>query len=331
MQVHFLIPDPGAFQSGGNRYNAALIAALRQRQVHVSHSPFNPEIYYASPDTIYVLDSLYFESIAQPDALPPQCLALVHHLNSMYPGGPGYYERHEAPVLERMAGYIATSHFTREYLAERGLEEQQIVVIEPVVDRPTEIPDREVARVRGLIVANCIPRKGVLPFLQALADARPQPYFDLNVIGSLQHDETYARSCQALIRETPVLAQCVRLMGEQDDATLHGYYDKSNIFLSPSEFETFGMAIQEAIVYGLPALVHSGGNSEHHVRPGVNGEVFTSHQQMARTFAGMVDDLESLRQLHLSIQSFEDPYLDDWLVAADLLTEFVDRLSTQAS
>lgn len=323
MQLHFLIPDPTAFQSGGNRYNDALITALKKKGVHVSHSPFDTNIYYGSPDTTYVLDSIYFEQISKPEEeLPPNCIGLIHHLNSMFPGEPGHFERHEESVLQHCNAHLATSAFTKQYLINRGCPPEQITTIEPAI-APRDVEVRAVSKVRALVVANCIPRKGILPFLNALAQSQIQPYFALNIIGSLTHDPDYAEQCKRLILDHQVLQQCVHLLGEQDDETLDKHYHASNLFLSTALFETFGMAIQEALTYKIPVLVHSGGNSSNHVLEEMNGYTFETHEAMAQTFSNLVRDTDPLRQLHVSLQNHVPEYLNSWDDAADVLIDFL--------
>ncbi|MDX1409336.1 MAG: glycosyltransferase, partial [Saprospiraceae bacterium] len=120
--------------------------------------------------------------------------------------------------------------------------------------------------------------------------------------------------------------RCVRLLGEQDDDTLLRYYRESNLFLSPSVFETFGMAIQEALMFGMPALVHAGGNSANHIREGLNGHVVHSHREMARLLSRLIDAPGELAQLHQNMRTVPSNYLDSWQAAADLLCRFVETI-----
>ncbi|MCS7279562.1 MAG: glycosyltransferase [Thermodesulfobacteriaceae bacterium] len=72
-------------------------------------------------------------------------------------------------------------------------------------------------------------------------------------------------------RKVPHIYFTGYLQGEE----LSQAYASSDIFLFPSETETYGLVVLEAMASGLPVIVSSQGASHEHVRDGVNG--FIAH------------------------------------------------------
>lgn len=62
--------------------------------------------------------------------------------------------------------------------------------------------------------------------------------------------------------------------GYQDHQALHSYYNQSEIVLSTSRFETFGISIAEAMSYGKPVIVNDSVGVKDFVQHGVNGYIF---------------------------------------------------------
>src|SRR5690606_16794341 len=161
-RCHFIIPDPEAFPSGGNVYNACLMDRLRESGLAVSWHPFQPGTLPEEKSTRYVLDSIDFTGIDRPsEQIPGNCIALIHHLDSLFPFSDAHFESHERSVLDRFAGYLTTSPFTRDYLVGRGYDPERITVIDPapLLPRADRTPS---PKVRALILGSCTPRKGQL-------------------------------------------------------------------------------------------------------------------------------------------------------------------------
>jgi glycosyltransferase involved in cell wall biosynthesis len=289
-QCHFIIPDPNAFPSGGNVYNKHLISALARKGIHISHSEFQPHVFLASTHTQYVFDSIYFNAVTNPSIqIPDNCIGLIHHLESLYPLSDAIFEKTEREILSGFSALLVTSNFTLEYLVQRGFDADSICVIEPapMMETVERVPGE---KVRALMLGSCIPRKGQLAFLEALATSTVPPYFKLTVAGSLTVDPTYARKCQELVLATPTLASCVRFIGAQDSNAIRQLYERSNLFISGAAMETFGMAIQDAVVTGMPVLACIGGYAAEHVTQGANGFQCADIGQLVQEFSRCVTD-----------------------------------------
>ena len=320
---HFIIPEPSSFPSGGNIFNQHLLEALRFEGIHISHSAFRPDVLLGSPDTLYFLDSIFFSQVTDPERqVPPHCIGLIHHLDSLYPYSDHIFEQHEQPVLRHLVGFLVTSPFTRQYLINRGYDPSRIHVIEPapsmqrVVERPS-------GKVHALMLGSCIPRKGQLEFLTALAEHGPQPYYTLTIAGDLTANLQYAEQCKSVVLNSPTLTKCVRFTGAQQAESITALYARSDLFLSAAWMETYGMAIQDAVMSGLPVIVHEGGYAAEHVKHTENGFRCSDHQAMVRAFARCVEDPELFQQLSARAQGYQHPY-HTWETAARL---FIDAFA----
>lgn len=322
-RLHFIIPDPAGFVSGGNVYNRQLIAALIHAGAHVSHLPLNLLLAPASPQTSYLLDSLFFSQITDPTAqIPPGSLALVHHLDSLYPFSKQNFLERDKPLLQHFAGFIATSAFTAGFLEGHGFDPARICTIEPapaLAIRRTCVAGHTV---QALMLGSCIPRKGVLPFLQALAPVQIASGYTLTIAGSLTADPAYAAACVDLIGHHPGLRSHVRLMGEVDQTTIATLYAESNCFVSASYMETFGMAIQDAVMCGLPVLALEGGFAAWHITEGINGQHCETMQDLVAEFQRCANDRGYFQSLQACALEYEPPY-HTWDEAAAKLLEWL--------
>ncbi|GAB4404224.1 MAG: hypothetical protein OHK0039_04300 [Bacteroidia bacterium] len=260
----FVVPPPDAFPSGGNLYNAHLLAALASLGHPVTVRRWEDGVAAAG---IGWYDSLYLPHLlAQPPAADVPSLLVVHHLPSMELHGAAqaaYVQTQEAPVLGRMAGFLATSTFTRDYLHRWGYGQRPVLVVPPALIRQPAAARSAGGPPQVLMVANLIPRKGILALLKTLADwPGPLPSFVLMIVGSDALDPAYARACRALVDASAPLRARVRFTGALAPAAVHAHYAAATVFVSAAEMETFGMAVQEALAYGLPVLARAGGYLE---------------------------------------------------------------------
>jgi len=102
-------------------------------------------------------------------------------------------------------------------------------------------------KLRILCVANWSPTKGVHRVLEASASI-PGAFVDL--VG----DEPDARYAARVRRIAMRLAKRARIRGVLRGAALRRRYAMASIFALPSTRESYGMAVAEALVHGLPVV-----------------------------------------------------------------------------
>jgi glycosyltransferase involved in cell wall biosynthesis len=83
----------------------------------------------------------------------------------------------------------------------------------------------------------------------------------LTIAGATDRDPAAAADLRAVIAETG-LSERVTLAGTVVPATLERFYASADVFVSPSEFEGYGMVLAEAMARGLPIVASSGGAAD---------------------------------------------------------------------
>jgi glycosyltransferase involved in cell wall biosynthesis len=104
-------------------------------------------------------------------------------------------------------------------------------------------------------------------------------------------------------------------------------YLGSNIFISASQMESYGMALHEARALGLPVLAVDAGNVREHVASREQGVLYRSAAELAEGCVALMRGPERLS--HLVQTAFESKPVDSysWDDAAELLIAQVTSLS----
>lgn len=283
----FVLPDGHGAVSGGNIYNAELIAALGRRGAAVEARSIGELARggLSQVGGVTFFDTLDLAEIVAGAALsPPGPRGLiVHHLPSLEPGLPSSHPslELESRALPLFDLYLSTSAFTTRLLRARGIDEGRLLTVRPGVAAAGPAHARPAAPpLRALLVGNLIARKGVLELLEALREAGDEA-LELRIVGRLDLDAGYARACTALVASTPALSSRVRFDGVQPYERMSELYDAAHVLVSAARMETYGMALAEAKAHGLPILASEGGNVREHFRDGHDGLLFASIPELA--------------------------------------------------
>jgi glycosyltransferase involved in cell wall biosynthesis len=334
--LHLVFPGSRGEISGGHIYNERLAQGLAAHgePSQLSIDELEGELRRGTPG-FYVLDSLDLERVEQlPPRSPDQKLALIaHHLPSLDCFGAeaatarATAAARESALLARFDLVVATGTYAADYLRALGAATDRIVLVPPAPPpRPTAAERPALPPINALLVANVIPRKGVLELLEALnVDLRAEQTFELTIVGRLDLDAAYAERCAAFVAATP-LARVVRLVGAAPPNEVGDYYARSHVLVSPSRMETFGMALQEARSFGVPILALETGNVPEHVSAG-NGRLFATIPSIAQALLGLVDTPAELVQLLALAESARATEHYDWAAAARLLLDGCERLT----
>jgi glycosyltransferase involved in cell wall biosynthesis len=305
MQNHwFIVPSPDGLPSGGTVYNRELLRGLaglgfpaQPLELGAAARALSagvPGVYWV--DTLYLQD---FESLWRANQGRCPLGLLVHYL-------PSLVEHADVPPAaqlradERFALYqcdvlLASSQFMRRALARLGVAAPTLVV-EPgcLTQRSAEILPA-LAGVRALLVANLTPGKGVEPFLRALAGKlQPSDAFQLEIVGSFATDPEYAAACVACVEQHPLLARHVSFAGGLSPEQVCERLLHSNLLVSASRMESFGMAVAEARTAGVPVAALAKGNLAELVEPAAGGVLAADDQALADACLALARD-HSLR------------------------------------
>jgi glycosyltransferase involved in cell wall biosynthesis len=278
--VHWIVPGSIEQVTGGYLYDRRIVEGLRVlgRRVAVHELPgtypmIDEETVRAAEKALAglpegaaaVIDGLALPGLA--GRLPRESrrlrlVALVHH-PLFLETGLGEAEartlrRLEQGCLALVRRVLCTSPHTVAVLAEMGVAKDRIGVVVPGTDRvPDPVPaeagegDRK-GPTRLLTVATLTARKGHLVLIEALASLAGLDWH-LTCAGSTTRDPAVASAVRAAIARHG-LENRVDLVGEMPPGTLGSLYRSADVFVLPSFYEGYGMALAEALAHGLPVV-----------------------------------------------------------------------------
>ena len=285
-RLHVVVPGPIDQQTGGYIYDRRMVEGLRARgwrvDVHSLAGTFPTDDAGAGaglaaalaglPDGERVLiDGLALGGLPGPvhaERTRLRILALVHHPLADETGldaaRRARLEALEREALAACAGVLVTSDFTARRLEAYGVAPARVRAVRPGTD-PAPLADGPEPGDPPLLlsVGSVTPRKGQRVLAAALARLDDLSWRCV-CAGSLERDPGYAAEVTAFARETG-LGDRLRFAGECGAAELDRLYHRATLFVLPSYYEGYGMALADALARGLPVVSTTGGAIPHTV------------------------------------------------------------------
>ena len=285
-ELHFIVPGTLDQRTGGYIYDTRIVEGLRRRGwavvVHSLAGEFPigdararaslAETLLRLPDGVrVVIDGLAMGGL--PDVVRAQrtrlkVLALVHLLLADETGlEPS--QRDRVLMLEREAlvastGVVVTSSFTAARVQDIGVDPASIRTVPPGTDpAPPATGPGTAAPPQLLCVASVTPRKGQDVLVRALTRLADTPWGCV-CAGSLTRSPAFAHLVQTRVRDAGFSGR-IAFPGECDGDTVDALYMTSSVFVLPSYYEGYGMALTEAMARGLPVITTNGGAIPHTV------------------------------------------------------------------
>jgi glycosyltransferase involved in cell wall biosynthesis len=317
LKLGFLIYGSLDTLSGGYLYDRKLVASLRAQgdDVRIISLPWrNYGLHLGDNLTFRLpagLDILIQDELNHPSLLaangalhPYPVVSLVHHLrcSELRPRWQNdLYRLVERRYLQSVDGFIFNSKTTRGVVSGLVGDTQPGMVAYPPTDRfgltlPAGVVRSRAAEsgpLRILFLGNVIPRKGLHTLLQALSQL-PTLDYQLDVIGSLDADPTYAREMQRFATVHGLQSR-VYFHGPLDNAPLVEKLKQAHLLAVPSSYEGFGIVYLEGMAFGLPAIGTTAGAAAEIIRDGETGYLIAPDD--ARTLAGHLAALAGDRDL----------------------------------
>lgn len=274
---HFVFPGNPETRTGGYGYDRAIVAAVRDQghriETHALPDGFpypNAEILATAEtelsalprNTVVIVDGLALGVL--PDLAARlqhhnRLIALIHHPLADEAGIASSEQTRLFESERRALGcaehVVVTSRFTAMRLRDFGISADRITVIEPGTEPRSPAVGSGSNDVHILVVATVTPRKGHLTLFDALSEIESE-HWALNCVG----DTTLAPDhAAAVFSAAERFGERVIFHGSLPEEALVPLYLATDLLVSPSHYEGYGMAIAEGVAHGLPVLASSGG------------------------------------------------------------------------
>jgi glycosyltransferase involved in cell wall biosynthesis len=278
--VTFAVPGGLGIATGGSVYDRKVIEGLRAAGWRVDvldwpgSFPFpdraeRREVADSLSDlpagALTVIDGLALGTLpdlAREQAARLRLVAIVHHPLALETGldaeTAARLAAEEREALRWARKVIVTSDTTAARLVHHyAVPVATITVARPGIELPTQIAGRPSEALRILSVGAVSPRKGHEVLIAALADMAQLP-FTCRIVGSLDRDPEGAAALARQIERAGLSAR-VELTGQVSDDRLTEYHADADVFALASRYEGYGMALAEAMAWGLPVVATTGG------------------------------------------------------------------------
>ncbi|MET1087530.1 MAG: glycosyltransferase family 4 protein [Arthrobacter sp.] len=268
--IRLLVPANIRHNSGGNVYNARLVAGLRALGAEVEVLPVEGSWPESTEEERRRLGTML--GAWEPGDVPGTAVTIIDGLIAM--GAPGPLEAAatarretwalvhmpapansdlEARSLRAVSGIICTSTWAATILEERhGLRGLRVAL--PGTD---SAPLAEGSTTPHLsIVAALLPNKDQVLVIEALARLQDLKW-TASLVGSDQADPEYA----GLVREAVAaygLEDRIRIAGELNGQSLEAEWNRADLSVLVSRAEAFGMVVTESLAHGIPVVVRAG-------------------------------------------------------------------------
>jgi glycosyltransferase involved in cell wall biosynthesis len=274
-KVTFAIPGDLATPTGGYGYAREVIAALRARgwevevvdlgdgfpHVDVDRRAQARERLISAPhDVPVIVDGLALGVLpeeAQAASRSHCLIGLVHHPLAFETGLSS--EMANALRLSETQSLAATRHvITTDYstaatlASDYAVPSARISVAPPGTRRMSRPRMRRDGPVRILAVGAIVPRKGYDLLVRALAELRDLDWH-LTLVGDRTRNRQAVADLDRLISELGLASQ-VTCTGAVKAEQLDILHRDADLFVQSSWFEGYGMALADAIAYGLPVI-----------------------------------------------------------------------------
>lgn len=278
-ELGFVVPGALDQPTGGYRYDARMIAGLREQGWQVELRELEgrfpgpdvraeralEEALAGFPDGMRVLvDGLAAgasPAILRRHAARLRLVYLMHHPLGLEAGlAPARAQElleAEREAVALAARVVVTSDYTRAQVADWGVPSERLCSVPPGVEAAPLARGSEDGVPVLLCVAAWVPRKGQLELVRALSDLRELSW-RAELAGAMDRDPDYAAAVRGAIADAKLEAR-ISSPGVLTDEGLSALYDQASIFVLPSAYEGFGMAFTEAMMRGLPVIGTTGG------------------------------------------------------------------------
>ncbi|MGQ4807549.1 D-inositol-3-phosphate glycosyltransferase [Candidatus Entotheonellaceae bacterium PAL068K] len=277
--MHLVVPGTLNQLTGGYLYDRYMVEGLRTRgwdvRVHEIDGTFPFVDRTAETATAQALaaipngDQVVVDALALPacvNVLPGHgarlYLVALYHLplaaeTGLTPRHRDIFERLERRALTFFRRVIVTSPYIANVLTTHGITPDRIGTVVPGTDSAGLSQGSGGGPLTLLCVGTVTPRKGHVVLVEALARLQDLDW-RLLCIGSLQRHPATVAALQATIAQHRLEAR-MTLIDERPPEDVAAAYQRADVFVLASYYESYGMVLSEALARGLPIVSTMGG------------------------------------------------------------------------
>jgi len=313
--------------TGGNVYNRHLIRALEEAGIEIEVATA-----LASPTESR---TVLIDSVAMATGLPLVCdrpagtrvIALMYALPSILSRRRLFrrpLRRLETSFLQHVDFILAVSPEVARWVRRLGVADALVRIVPPGKDAMWENHEVSAARsapgrgLRLLCVANWFPVKNVHVLVDAMG--RLPDDVTLDLVGDPEADPAYSARVRRAILALP--ANRVRVHGPVAPERLGSFYSAADTVVQPSAYESYGMAVAEALWMGRPVIASNTGGLADLITDGREGFLVPPGRvrPLARAIKVMRDN-PSLRDRMGSAARLRAESLPSWRLVHETLRE----------
>lgn len=276
-KIGLVHPPLDSFPSGGNVYNEKLLECAGRYGPPLISLPWRDNALPGGNWDLLAWDSLFLDRLAR--VADERTAVLLHYLPSLEPALDAVSRQTlqavEHRALTQADFAIATSNTVAEAVTAHW-PGKPVFVCEPGIGEVfrQNRTRRADGTVKLLTAAHLLPAKGHAQLLEILERLR-----------HLRWHWHIAGDCGTLPEMARRLRNRAALAGLTERITFHGGLPQeavaalmadSDLFVCPSTFEAYGMAVAEAVAVGLPVLSNRVGAAEQLIQHGVTGFLTTA-------------------------------------------------------
>ncbi len=345
--IVLMVPGRLDTATGGYAYDRRMAAGLRARGWNVAlvelddsfPAPTETALAGASRalrsiagGTTVLVDGLAFGAmpeVVEREAARLRLVAVVHHPlaaeTGLDPERAAHLYVSERRALAAAFHIVVTSRATASALDRYGVRMDRVAVVEPGTDPAPLAIGSNGGPTELLCVATLVPRKRHEVLVRALVPVADRSWH-LSCVGSLDRDPPTVERLRRQLQATG-LTHRVSLVGDAAPGTVDAYYNRADVFVCPTEYEGYGMAVAEALARGLPVVSTATGAIADLVGDDAGVLVPPNDAEaLAAALARILDD-SAFRARLSDGAGRARAGLSDWPSASARLGEVLERLS----
>jgi glycosyltransferase involved in cell wall biosynthesis len=256
-------------------------------------------------------------------------LGLIH-LPSSYDissGVRGELSGEELTALKQVHQVIVTGRFTFELLCNDGLNPSKIRIVEPGTDLFPRKKRYKPVPSELLCISNYSALKAQDVLIRALNRLKARDW-TLHLYGDADRDKEYSAFVRSLI-QLQTMENRIIMHGIVERDEISTVYLDADLFVMPSLFESYGMALTESLAHGIPVVTTLAGNIPYTVPAGMGILIEPANEeQLAEAICTLLDDPQkysnlcvAASQYYRQVRSWEQAVTDFEMIIRDMMKE----------